>query len=369
MNFSQLIFKLFVCVASFPLWANAIEPGTPKKSSADVNQATKTKPTVNIAKKPVTPNASPEAVKLLEYLYGISGKQTLVGQHCAPVVTSTQLPLIEKWMGHYPALCGFDFGFSAPGTWDGINFRQNIVDEAIRRNSEGFIIVITWHAVPPTEEEPVTFRESIQGHLTDQQWQDLITPGTTINERWKSQVDVIAFFLKQLKNADVPVLLRPYHEMNGEWFWWGQKPGNNGYKKLYRMLFDRLVNFHKLNNLIWIYSANEIRENVDPYEKYYPGDDVVDVLATDVYKTGFDPNDYNQLLALAGGKPIALAEVGPLPTPAKLREQPRWAWFMVWNTPDWRTGREIYDCNETITWEKLPWVKISKPKIHYPILK
>lgn len=226
-----------------------------------------------------------------------------------------------------------------------------------------------WHAVPPTEEEPVDFRQSIQSHITDQEWQDLITPGTELNERWKSQVDVIAFFLKQLKNADVPVLWRPYHEINGNWFWWNGKMGDNGSKKLYRMIYDRLVNFHKLNNLIWVYNCNEIRENVAPYDSVYPGNDVVDILATDVYRNGFDPNDYNQLLALAGDKPIALGEVGALPTPAKLREQPCWTWFMAWGNPDWRSNREVYDCNETITWEKLPWVKNKNPKIHYPILK
>lgn len=366
MDYNRLGLKLFICIASFSLYACAAEP---KKPNADANQTVKPKQSAGVAKKPVTPNASPEAVKLLEYLYGISGRQTLVGQHCAPLVAATQLPSVEKSTGHYPALCGFDLGFSAPGTWDGINFRQNIVDEAIRRNSEGFIITIMWHAVPPTEEEPVTFKESVQGELTDKEWQDLITPGTAVNERWKSQVDVIAFFLKQLKNAEVPVLWRPYHEMNGEWFWWGKKLGDNGTEKLYRMLYDRLVNFHKLNNLIWVYNCNEIRENTAPYDSIYPGDDVVDVLATDVYRNGFDPNDYNQLLALAGGKPIALGEVGTPPPLEKLREQPRWTWFMVWGNLPRGADRDVYDSNETLTWDELPWVKTKKPKVHYPILK
>src|SRR5262249_40163921 len=156
-----------------------------------------------------------------------------------------------------------------------------------------------------TDDEPVTFKESIQGKLTDTEWNELITPGTPLNERWKSQVDVIAWFLKQLKNADVPVLWRPYHEMNGDWFWWGKKPGDDGYKKLYRMLFDRLVKFHGLNNLIWIYNCNELNDNVGPYEKFYPGSDVVDILATDVYRRGFAQDDYDTLSALAGNKPIA----------------------------------------------------------------
>jgi len=323
---------------------------------------------------PVTPNPSPEAVKLLQYIYSISGKHTLTGQHCVPLVGSTRLVVMQRFTQYYPAVFGQDFGFDAPGTWDGINFRQQIVDEAIRRHEQGFIITLMWHAVRPTEDEPVTFRESIQGDLSDQEWQDLITPGTEINERWKSQVDVIAWFLKQLREAGVPVLWRPYHEMNGDWFWWGKKTGDAGYKKLYRMLFERLVNFHKVNNLIWVYNANEVKAGVDPYETYYPGDDVVDILATDVYTEGFNQENYDQLLALAGDKPIALGEVGTMPSLDILRQQPRWTWFMSWGDPSgaWKQFnefREIYGAEETLTLEELPGVKITNPKIHYPVLK
>lgn len=326
--------------------------------------------------KPVTTNASPEADSLLNFINSISGKKTLAGQHCNPLYGSLQLQAVQKQTLHYPALFGQDFGFSEPGTWDGINYRQQIVDEAIKRYSEGFIITIMWHAVRPIEDEPVDFRQSIQGKLTSKEWEDLLTPGTLINERWKSQVDVIAYFLKQLKYAGVPVLWRPYHEMNGSWFWWGGKPGENGYKKLYRMLYDRLVNFHGLNNLIWVFNANEVSLGVDNYAPYYPGDDVVDILATDVYRTGFDTSNYNKLLKLAGNKPIALGEVGQVPPLDKLRDQPRWTWFMVWSAPPgfggqdaFKNFQDIYKDDQILTREKLPWVKVTQPKVHYPILK
>ena len=326
--------------------------------------------------RPVTPDASPEAVQLLQFLYDISGKQTLIGQHAAPLVGTTQLGRVFKATNHYPAIFGQDFGFSAPGTWDGINYRQQLVDEAIRRHEEGFIIVLMWHAVRPIEDEPVEFKTSVQGKLTDQQWHDLVTPGTEVNERWKSQVDVIAWHLRQLRDAGVPVLWRPYHEMNGKWFWWGQKPGDDGYKRLYRMLYDRLVNFHHLNNLIWIYGANEITPGVDPYEAYFPGRDVVDVLATDVYRGSYQ-KDYEALLSLAAGKPIALAEVGRVPPIEILTSEPRWAWFMTWGEllgvgstlADFPRVRGVYESERTLTWDKLPWVKTKQPTIHYPVLK
>jgi len=323
---------------------------------------------------PVTPDPSPEAVQLLQYLYEISGKRTLTGQHCAPLLGSTRLAGMEKITGHYPAVFGQDFGFSAAGTWDGINFRQQIVDEAIRRHSEGFIITLMWHAVCPTDREPVDFDESIKRKLTGREWRDLLTPGTEIHERWKSQVDVIAWFLAQLCEAGVPVLWRPYHEMNGGWFRWGKKTGQPGYAALYRMLFDRLTKFHKLNNLLWVFNANEVRENVEPYARCYPGADVVDVLATDVYKGGFARTDYDQLLALAAGKPVALGEVGAMPPEEILREQPRWAWFMHWGEPmslwmEREAVRKLFEDESLLTREKLPWVKHGKPAIHHPILK
>jgi mannan endo-1,4-beta-mannosidase len=317
---------------------------------------------------PVTPNPSPEAVALLEYISSVSGKHTLAGQHCAPLVGPTRLVVAQRQTKHYPAVYSQDFGFDSPGTWDGINFRQQLVDEAIRRHNEGFIINLMWHAVRPTEDEPVTFKESIQGKLTDKEWQALVTPGTELNERWKSQVDVVAWYLKQLQHAGVPVLWRPYHEMNGGWFWWGKKPGDDGFKKLYRMMFDRFVNFHHLNNLIWVYGANEVGGSVEPYEKYYPGGDVVDILATDVYHGAFAQKDYEQLCALAGDKPIALGEVGTEPSIDILRKQPRWAWFVVWDLPSGK-AQSTYDSQEVLTLEELPWVQLGQPKIHYPILK
>lgn len=327
------------------------------------------------AAEPVNPDASPEARALLAYLYEISGEHTLSGQHCVPLVGSTRLASVQKHFGGiYPAVFGQDFGFSEPGTWDGINFRQNLVDEAIRRHSEGFVITLMWHAVRPLDDEPVTFAESIQGELTDAQWAELLTDGSPLNERWKSQVDVIAFFLRQLRDARVPVLWRPYHEMNGGWFWWGQKTGKNGYAKLWRMLFDRLVHFHHLDNLIWVFNANEVKRNVGPYAAYYPGHDVVDVLATDVYTEGFNRMNYESLLELAAGRPIALGEVGALPPAGVLEQQPRWTWFMRWGEPAVggeadSVSRATYEHPRVLNLGDLPWVELEHPTVHHPILR
>ena len=45
----------------------------------------------------------------------------------------------------------------------------------------------------------------------------------------------------------------------------------------------------------------------------------------------FKQSYYDDMLALAGDKPIALAEVGAMPSLDVLTKQPRWAYFMMWS--------------------------------------
>jgi mannan endo-1,4-beta-mannosidase len=238
------------------------------------------------------------------------------------------------------------------------------MDEAKRQNAIGTVVTLMWHAVRPIEDEPVTFKEGVCGKLTDEEWNDLITPGTAVHARWESQVDIIAGFLGQLKAATVPVLWRPYHEMNGDWFWWGYRTGPRGYAALWRQLYERLVGHYGLNNLIWVWNANAPRGTVLPHADCFPGHDYVDVLATDVYSADFKQSHHDDLVALAEGKPVALGEVGEVPTPDILDRQPQWAWFMVWsglltksNTPE--QIRAIYNYPRTlnfpghVNWESL----------------
>ena len=280
--------------------------------------------------RPVTPHASPEAVALLKYIHGISGKHTLTGQHNYPATKDTStLEAAEVW-GKTPAVFGQDFGFAKPGDKDAVAARPDIIAEVKRQYANGAIITLCWHAVRPTEDEPVTFRGSVQGKLTDKEWNELITPGTRLNQRWCDQVDVIAGYLKQLRDAHVPVLWRPYHEMNGDWFWWGGRRGEHGTTVLYRQLFDRLANHHQLNNLVWIWSVDRPSTPERQFVDFFPGRNYFDIAALDVYHSDFSQSYYRDLLKLAGRKPVALAEVGPPPTLDVLEKQPEWTWWMLW---------------------------------------
>ena len=280
---------------------------------------------------PINPEATPAARGLLQEIDSVSGHATLSGQHNYPNTVSRYSDRIYELTGHYPAVFGQDFGFSGGEDKDSTLSRAAMIEEVIRQYRRGSVIALTWHSVRPTEDEPVTFRDNVLGHLTDWEFRQVLTPGSDLYKRWARQVDVIAGYLQELQAAGVPVLFRPYYEMNGNWFWWGGRPGPDGTSALYRQIFDRFVHQKHLNNLIWVWNVNAPSVNAGPVDQYFPGSAYVDVVSMDIYGS-FEKARYDSMIALAGDtKPIALAEVGAMPSLETLASQPRWAYMMMWS--------------------------------------
>ena len=310
--------------------------------------------TFHLAKaiEPANPNATPEARALLDLFQRISGKYTLTGQHNYPATRDQNSRFAANYIGQTPAIWSTDMGFAREGDTDSYLARPDIVKEAIRQHKKGSIITICWHAVPPTADEPVTFQPrgpvapdslaSVQGKLPDAQFKEIQTPGTRLYNRWAAQVDSIAKYLKQLQDAHVPVLWRPYHEMNGDWFWWGGRVGENSTIDMYRQIYDRLVNYHKINNLVWIWSVDRPSTPVRAFSNFYPGNEYLDILALDVYGSDFKKEYYDGLKALSKGKPIVLGEVGNPPAPDILTEQPDWAYWVIWAGMAKNTSKKEY---------------------------
>lgn len=276
---------------------------------------------------PVNANATEEARTVLSYLKDMRGKGILTGQHNyveAPRVWYDQVRIIT---GKAPALWGSDFAY-------GENIqqhRQEMIYEAINQWKRGSLVVLTWHQVRPDDPESKGWDSVQKSKYTDDEYDQLLTPGTELHRQWEERVDEIAGYLKQLKDAGVPVIWRPYHEMNADFFWWG---GHDRYPELWRMMYERFTKVHQLDNLLWLWNPNGVNDWSEPYEKYYPGDEYVDILGVDLYEN-FDQIHYDTLLELAktGDKPITIGECGKLPNLNSMSIfQPNYSWFMVWAT-------------------------------------
>lgn len=276
---------------------------------------------------PVNPDTSPEARDLLEMFYETQGTRTLSGQHNyarrQSLHRSTDTVIART--GETPVIWGSDFGIP--------QMRNRMLEAAEKEYRKGHIITLMWHAPCPIDTIPEKVNP-VRYMPNEEEWKDIVTQGTKFNDALIADIDAVAEGLKSLRDKQVPVIWRPYHEMNGIWFWWGNQPGEEGFIKLWKIMYDRFTEHHGLNNLIWTWNANAPRDWEDDqayaYELFYPGADYVDVLAADVYKRDFKQSHHDDLLALAGGKLIALGEIGLPPTPEELDEQPMWSWFMMW---------------------------------------
>ena len=89
-----------------------------------------------------------------------------------------------------------------------------------------------------------------------------------------------------VRRAPGTVFLRPFPEMNGEWVPW------NGDPEALRQAWIRLVRLFDeegADNVRWVWSPNvtdEPRSDENRMERYYPGDEHVDVLALSGYNWG-----------------------------------------------------------------------------------
>ena len=98
--------------------------------------------------------------------------------------------------------------------------------------------------------------------------------------------DEIRHWARGLAEADGVVYIRPFPEMNGDWVPW------NGDPETFRTAWRRMAAVFAeegAENVRWVFGPNvtdEPRIEANRMERYYPGHDVVDVLALSGYNWG-----------------------------------------------------------------------------------
>jgi mannan endo-1,4-beta-mannosidase len=302
--------------------------------SIEFKRSAPVQPLKPISPIPVTPNASPEAVRLLRFLCAQYGKRTLTGQ-----TDLAEAETINRKIGVYPAIVATDFMDYSPSRLPFEGAPNHGTEDAIEAAREHRIIAIQWHWNAPTHLLNTTLKDA-QGRDIDAHWykgfytnastfdvaQAMSEPQSEEHKLIDRDIDAIAVELKKYQAAHVPVLFRPLHEAEGGWFWWGAK-GPKPCVLLYRYLYHRLVDIHHINNLIWVWNS--------PNPAWYPGDDEVDVMSVDAYPE--DPRDtlFSTWQSLRdrfdGSKMIALAEIGGVPDVERnFRFGVLWAYYVSW---------------------------------------
>ncbi|MBR1764191.1 MAG: beta-mannosidase [Ruminococcus sp.] len=348
----------------------------------------------------INPDASEETKRLYNFLCDTYGKYTLSGQYSSDNMgpSCAEFYKINEETGKTPAVLGLDFiELSQSRVECSINREAYDSDEAyqaaVREETDkrakvlidqaedwvlnqGGIVTFCWHWNAPTD------------YLDQSEWwKGFYSANTTfsLSKALKQEdqagydylirdIDSLARYLKVLDDNHVPILWRPLHEGGGDpkwhnpWFWWGSS-GSGAYIELWKLLYDRLTNYHHINNLIWIWNGQ------DP--DYYVGDDYCDIVGYDIYPEGGDTSSqkpiYDMMRETIGeNKIIALTENGVIPDPdATFADGSRWSWFATWNgefcingdfelnsdyTP-LETWVKIYNSDRVLTLDELPDLK------------
>ena len=222
---------------------------------------------------------------------------------------------VNEVSGDFPAIYGFEIGHIELGkkqNLDTVNF--GLMKELIRKaHQKKGIITISWHPDNPLSKKSAWDTTEAVKH---------VLKGGALHTKYRGWLFRVADFLNGLQDNrgnSIPVVFRPYHEMNGSWFWWGE--GNctaEEYKQLWKETVNILRNEFNVHNLLYAYSVNTFQTKAE-YLKYYPSDAYVDILGVDIYQHGKVEDfiaalntNLNTLSEIAKEKkkPFALTEAG-----------------------------------------------------------
>ncbi len=275
---------------------------------------------------------------LMNYLASQYGHKTLSGQQ-HEVSKNLSFPVqsyLNKSGGMVPAIRGSDFIEYSPSRVQFGSTPDNETEQTIAwAQQTGGVVSMMWHWNAPTDLINTPGKEWWRGFYTYATTFDLpaalANPAGSDYQLLLRDIDAIAVELQKFEDAGVPVLWRPLHEAQGEWFWWGAH-GPEAFKELWNLTHDRLTNVHGLHNLIWEFTSSAAEgDHLD----WYPGDDVVDMIGLDIYT---DPSSsmsgqwYDILEQYDGNKMIALSETGTLPDPDVMDQwEIDWSYFMPWS--------------------------------------
>lgn len=188
---------------------------------------------------------------------------------------------VKRVSGDYPALFGWELGGIELGrsmNLDSVPF-QKMNELATWAHEQGGVNTFSWHPF-----SVIDGSSSWNGKLVVV---PEIIPGGKHHDAFKKHLDAVADFFLNLKDEEgnqIPFIFRPWHEMDGTWFWWGVDACNaNDFQKLFRFTIEYLRDERGIKQMISAYSPDCRFSTAQEYLTWYPGDDVVDILGMDDY--------------------------------------------------------------------------------------
>ena len=286
----------------------------------------------------VDPQATPETVALFFNLKKIAKRgQTLIGQQDPNESVNEKggEMAIKRVMGSDPAVWGSDFmqithvaNTNATGWFR--DTEKSIIRMASTAYDKGMVNIFCWHFQDPYEQKSFSSK-ALRPETLEKSFRSLL-PGGEKHEWYKGKLRKVAEVVNSIKGKDgtlSPIIFRPFHEFDGDWFWWGKKYCTpQEYQAVWKFTVTYLRDELRVHNLLFAFSPDCNFKTEAEYLERYPGDDYVDLVGFDDYND-FENNriaDVATKLAIISNyakkhsKLAALTEVGyrKQPVPANL---------------------------------------------------
>ncbi len=260
----------------------------------------------------VDSKATPRTAALAAFLQGAGNSKYVLYGHQNDlhhkVNTASDNPSdTHDLVGDYPAVVGFDFQALEKGDFDlteaeakaGLTLIEKMARICEKGDKDGVIFTATAHmpnfAVVAKRGCQADGSWDYTGYTTPVTEGDVVNrimPGGDLNEVYRSYMDMMADFGLRLQQADIPLIVRLFHENDGNWFWWGAAHCSpQQYKNLYRYTVEYLRDVRGVHNFIYAYSPGGPVNSIDDYKLRYPGDAFVDVLGMDMYHRNPEKDD------------------------------------------------------------------------------
>lgn len=274
--------------------------------------------------------ASVKTALLYKYLCELYGETVLSAQFCTEGANK-EIDSVAALTGKYPAIrFGELMGYS-------LGYDTGDIELAMDYYKAGGLIGYVWYwqqnGSCRFDESKFELNKAVTdhdaAHLSLEKLTEIEQSGGISNECLEiiKGIDLIAVQLKKLKDNDMPVIFRPLPEAGNGDYWWGQSCDD--YLWLYKLIHTRLCEYHGLDNIIWVWNAQDV--------DWYVGDEFCDVMSLDIYDFSggaWDNQSYVnamlRLYKLSKNKPCAVSECNVLPSPANIvKDQAFWMYACV----------------------------------------
>lgn len=270
-------------------------------------------------------NATAETRALFENLGELARGHTLFGhQHATEYghgwYGGEDRSDVKSVCGSHPAIIGVDLSGFTGGSPESMQkaretTRKNVIDTYNR----GGVTTVAWHFPNPVSKGGFYWVDSISLPAVK-----YIIPGGEAHQKYKEILQGIGAWAHGIIGSDgkeVPVIFRPYHELDGGWFWWGKTHcTREEFISLWRFTVSYLRDSLQVHNFIYAFSPDNRFTSEAVYLERYPGDAWVDLLGTDNYgdmgRDGYSPDTAALKLKIVSdyarkaGKLAAFTETG-----------------------------------------------------------